>query len=84
MTKPTIHINGTSRNDLFQMYLAAASALRRAITAVEATAPNGRDYYPQGEDAIRRATDEHRARCEALYAVSKELNELRRFVIDSE
>ena len=76
MTTPTIHGNGTSAQDLADGYAAAYSAIGAAIEAVAKTGPNGRDYYPQGPDAIHRATMEHRARQTALSNVAEELMEL--------
>jgi hypothetical protein len=42
------------------------------------TAPNGRDYYPQGPRALERATEEHLARLARLDDVKKEIDELAR------
>lgn len=55
MILPSIHLNGTAGADLLAGYREAHEALTRAITAVSAAAPHGRDYYPQGDDAIRVA-----------------------------
>jgi hypothetical protein len=77
MMKPTIHINGTPRNDLFDNYVTAMLAVEAAIDALtQHTAPNGRDYYPQGDHALRQAQAEHQARLQALNAVSLELHAL--------
>jgi hypothetical protein len=75
-TLPTIHPNGTSHNELFESTLKAMSAVWEAIRAVEATAPNGRDYYPQGPDALREAEREHAARVAALRDVRAQLEVL--------
>jgi len=76
MTKPTVHLNGTHRKDLYIQYSDAIAALRDAITALQNAAPNGRDYYPQGDLAIYRAQDEHAARLCKLGEVKKELEGL--------
>ena len=76
MMKPTIHLNGTSRQALYETYLDAHNALQQAIYAVERTYPNGRDYYPQGDEAIVTANNEHRARIRELNAVLHQLEAL--------
>ena len=76
MILPTIHMNGTSKADLFDGYMTALEAMQAAIDAVIQTGPNGRDYYPQGDAALRQAMDEHRDRLKRLGAVADELNAL--------
>lgn len=77
MIKPTIHLNGTSRERLAEAYAAAVVALRAAIRATEDTAPNGRDYYPQGDGAQMTAIREHTDRMQRIRSVLEELTELR-------
>jgi predicted protein tyrosine phosphatase len=76
MTLPTLHLNGTPATDLRHAYLAAMDAVQDAQDAVRQTAPNGRDYYPQGPDAINAAQEEHASRLAALQRVFDELQEL--------
>jgi hypothetical protein len=76
MMKPSIHLNGSSRDDLFDGYMTALEAMQTAIYAVIQTAPHGRDYYPQGDDALRQAMAEHRDRLRRLGTVADELNAL--------
>lgn len=73
MRIPTVHLNGTGKEELAEQVLHAGSMLRLAITAMESAAPNGRDYYPQGPDAIREAQEEHRDRVRRVQAVRDEL-----------
>lgn len=84
MFKPTIHLNGTSRQDLLDDLTTAVTAMYRAIECVQDTAPNARDYYPQGGTAWRGADTEHRGRVERLRAVLAELGELAEHVADAE
>lgn len=70
---PSIHMNGTSQHDLLDQYAKARAALRAAILALQDAAPNGRDYYPQGSNAIGKAIEEHRARLTSLENVHDEL-----------
>jgi hypothetical protein len=76
MRIPTIHLNGTSAEHLREAYTVAYRKLGDAIEAVEATSPNGRDFYLQGGDAIREATSEHLARVHALSTVRDEMLEI--------
>lgn len=73
MMIPTIHLNGTSRDVLAAALEEAGSRLHDARDALAKTAPNGRDYYPQGaragRDAISWALDEHWARMHSLQAI---------------
>lgn len=82
LTVPTIHINGTAKKDLVEPLLAAHRALIEAREAVHKTVPNGRDYYPQGDDAIRTALREHQDRVNRLYAIEQEIESLCLAIID--
>ncbi len=73
LTFPTIHGNGTSAEALTGALETASNALRVAAKALDETAPNGRDYYPQGPDAINKAGKEHRARADCIKRVQDEL-----------
>jgi hypothetical protein len=44
----------------------ALIAIEEAIKALRKCAPHGRDYYPQGEDAIAAAVKEHVCRLNYL------------------
>lgn len=70
---PTIHLNGTSREQLQKEILDAARAVNKAISALEAAAPNGRDYYVQSPEAFRLAQTQHRDRLDRLQSVYDEL-----------
>jgi len=76
MTKPTIHMNGTSAAVLLVHYREAMRNIREAAEALNHCAPNGRDYYPQGDGALAQAQAEHRARYAALQAAYHELEQL--------
>lgn len=68
---PRIHLNGTSRQELFDGYLTALEGVRTAIEVAQKTAPNGRDYYVIGPDAIRTAQAQHADRLEQLLKVQE-------------
>ncbi len=83
LTLPTIHLNGTSANVLYEDLANALGAMRAAIMAVEATAPNGRDYYPQGDRALAVAAYEHIDRIARLRSVVAELETLAEHIADA-
>jgi hypothetical protein len=70
---PTVHINGTSKAQLFEDLSTALYAVQAAKEAVQAAAPNGRDYYPQAGNALQQALAKHAARLHALQTVYDEL-----------
>jgi hypothetical protein len=74
LTLPTVHLNGTSRQDLVDGYRHAYVAVGDAIRALaRGAAPNARDYYVQGPDAYARAAREAASRVARLAAVQQEL-----------
>lgn len=73
MKVPTLHTNGTSQDALLVAVTDAGSAIYAALDKLSATAPNGRDYYPQGPVALREAEHEHLARVQKLLDVIAEL-----------
>ena len=76
MTFPTIHLNGSGAESLRDGYIAAGEALNDALRKLKETDPNGRDYYPQGDDAIRQASNEHCLRLNKLTHVIEEIQAL--------
>ncbi len=82
MMKPTIHMNGTSKGRLLDGYTEAALAIRHAMDKLAETAPNGRDYYPQGPDAIGKATNEHSERMAKLRSLLADMSALAVHVCD--
>lgn len=66
--KPTIHLNGSSRETLQQGFEKAYRAINAAQEAFAECAPNARDYYVQGPDAYRRASAEYVRHAEAIRA----------------
>lgn len=80
MMKPTVHLNGTSREALILAYGTALDALRAAYGALIITAPNGRDY-PQNANALCMAQNEHVERIVKLKSVMHDLEDLITHVI---
>ena len=76
MMVPTVHLNGTSQDELERQIEAASSAVFDAIATVADAAPHGRDYHVQGDNAYERACTEHNARMAKLRSVYDDLTEL--------
>jgi hypothetical protein len=76
MRTPTIHMNGSNPETLLEGLTGAYRAVDAAMRALDEAAPNGRDYYPQGPDAVQEATREHQLRAAKLRSVREELQEL--------
>lgn len=68
---PTVHLNGTSRDELVSQVSGAHEAVCKAILKLREASPNGRDYYVTG--TISKAMDEHAARLTHLETVAGEL-----------
>jgi len=71
---PLVHLNGSGAANLTEQYETAMAATRAALAAVEACAPNARDYYPLKEGAFEQARREHRERLVALHAIVEDLS----------
>jgi len=80
MIKPTIHMNGTGFKTLMEQYEGAYRALSDALEKLYECAPNGRDYYPQGNEAIRTAKKEHGARVSSLIHARDEIAQLIEYI----
>lgn len=72
---PTVHLNGTHRDDLLEEYSDAVDAIQSALDALPN--PNGRDYYPQGPSAIDAAIDQYGRWELKLKEVKRELEAIR-------
>lgn len=85
MIMPTIHLNGSGRENLENQVREAGEAIHAALEKMAAAAPHGRDYYPQDEGAItgpayKQAEKEHLARMEKVREVLKEYEQLYEWV----
>lgn len=72
LTLPTLHLNGTGYRMLMEGYSDARQAVLKTVEAVSKIEFNARDYYPQGDEAWRKASDEMKARYAALQGVADE------------
>ena len=82
MKVPSIHLNGTPQDRLPEQAMEAAGAVGAAVEKLAATAPNGRDYYPQGDGAVSEALSEHYDRLSRLESVRRELEDLALAIAD--
>lgn len=57
---PLVNLNGTSKEELLRLNMAALEAARTAVTEAQQAWPNGRDF-PGQVDVLDRARAEHRA-----------------------
>jgi hypothetical protein len=73
---PTVHLNGTGKDDLLEALEVAYSVLGEAYRALKRTAPNGRDYYVQPAGALEQAVSEHHARLKAVDDVRSQLSDI--------
>lgn len=77
MIVPSIHLNGTSRDDLVRQCVQATTALQTALQKLEMATPHPRDYYVQNDpNAGKTARAEHRRRCELVKSVLDEMQAL--------
>jgi hypothetical protein len=83
MMLPTIHLNGSGPKSLLEQNRAAWNALRQAVEALDLAAPNGRDYYPQGNHAIGEAMREHTERVKPLLKAMRDLEAINEHIYDS-
>lgn len=83
MMIPSIHLNGTSGNDLYKEVCDALGALRKAKNAICAAAPNARDYYPQGNDAFKVASAEFKSRLDRLDSIITEYETIAEAIADA-
>lgn len=83
LTVPSVHRNGTSREELLRQVQDAGQAVWQARDALAKTSPNARDYYPQGMSAFPAAVREHDRRAKALLEVQEELSQLAEAIADA-
>jgi hypothetical protein len=77
MMLPTVHINGTSREELVRQQVETGQALRIALEKLAAAAPHPRDYYiNKNPRAYQVARAEHERRCGLLRDILRETEEI--------
>lgn len=76
MMIPTVHLNGTSWASLIAQIESAVNAIDKALEAISDASPNGRDYYPQGDSAFKKALIEHESRLHRLREIKNEYHQI--------
>lgn len=66
---PTIHLNGTSADSLYNEYRALRKSVNKTIDTLVAATCNPRDFYPQEPGAWEAAKQEREQMLEALRKV---------------
>lgn len=72
---PTVHLNGTSKDELITGFANQYEALTAALRCMERYAPNARDYYilKEGGSKFIAATAAHTKRLEAIEQMREDL-----------
>lgn len=83
MTTPTIHLNGTGFDTLWQGYEQADQKHREFTKAFGQIEFNARDYYVQGPDAWTQAVEQRQAICQKLRDI-KDYLDAHRSALDSQ
>lgn len=76
VTIPTVHMNGDTREELIRVNMRVYEKAGDLLTALYQSGPNGRNFYPQGVEAIIHAAEEHRDRIEAVQRIKAEMEEI--------
>lgn len=78
---PTIHLNGTPKNELLDSYYQIAIGIEKLTKTISEATFHGRDYYPQDEDPIKDALMDDNAFSKAYDQRLKHLRNLNDFGI---
>lgn len=70
---PTVHINGTGKQDLIDERCAVVEALYTAGKRLAAACPNGRDFYPDECKEWEAAYDQHKRRLQIIRDLTAEM-----------
>jgi hypothetical protein len=76
LVRPTVNINGTSRDELIRNLGDAAAAIGSALYALNKCAPHGRDYPDTAAFLMPLAAAQHMRRASALTVIARELTDL--------
>ena len=74
MKIPTVHLNGTSKDELVQQLNDLYLALGDAMDVLAKAGPNGRDYYPD-PGRMEKAIMQHQRRGQVLRDLRAEIEE---------
>jgi hypothetical protein len=77
---PTIHSNGSDKDDLIEGLMRARNALHEAALTLQDAAPNGRDYYIQTPSTFSLAQEQNSQRVRSVVAIYDELGAIIRAI----
>jgi len=83
MTFPLIHSNGTGRDTLISEYNDAHDAFEAFKAAFCATTHHGRDFYPMGQDAFTKASQERQDVFKHMESIQLYLDAMRLHLYES-
>ena len=83
MIKPMIHMSGTSRRSLLEGYINAKRAGEAFREAMIECSPNGRDYYPMHDRALREEQEDQTERLQKIKDVIQQLDALIEHCMDA-
>lgn len=86
MIFPTVHLNGTSKQQLLDDYCDMGHALNAAMEKMIENGPNGRDYpiNRDGTCSFTQARKEHMDRIAKIHAIKEEIDAIAVHIADSE
>jgi hypothetical protein len=76
MITPTIHMNGDTAKTLTGQWKAVYTASNALLEALRLARPHGRNFYPQGEQAISIAQNEHQQREQAVLTIVEDIGKM--------
>lgn len=82
---PTVHLGGTSADELMRVRSDFSSALHTAIAALENMSPNARDYRECVGGSVptfREAVEQQRRRFSTLQALRQEIENEQEAILD--
>ena len=70
---PTVHLNGTSREELIDQYSGIFTAIRATRQALQNSAPHSRDYPPHGFSSYPEAREQYQRWTKMLTDLEEEV-----------
>lgn len=78
--QPIIHLNGSGAKNLTAQYREASDALHDALAKLPR--PHGRDYYPLGDDAYKKARAQFEAQYKAINEAKMQIEDTLMHIVD--
>jgi hypothetical protein len=83
LSAPVVHLNGTGKTGLLDMYRDQYEALSNALRVLSQTGPHARDFYilKDGDKAFADARIEHYDRMARIENLMKEVLEITKHIV---